>query len=163
MSQAANGGPVFANCSLQGDFQPGMSLRDYPLVLSPRGPQVIGNGRHLSGSQKFDANERRDELFAAASWCSLVSGQPLGTGTPQLAHRLANTNANLAKFGPEVLHHALNLVPVRDLKENARVLIHAETEPGRALVARIRRILAGEEPELNMAEEYRALREEFAR
>lgn len=122
---------------------------------------MIGNGRRLTGREKLDAYELQQTLFRAADWCCVPCGEPLASGIPQLGHRFGQGKGMLAKYGPEVIHHPLAMVPVNCLRCNSLVMIGDETEPGRALVARIRRILAGDEPEPDMAEEYRLLHEEF--
>jgi len=110
---------------------------------------------------KFRANERRDELFAAADWLSVVSGEPLRSGIPQLAHRVARTRNNLAKFGTEVIDHNLNLVPVRDLKENDRCNIGNRPLEANELLQRIIRINTGRESMPSLREYYEGLRREF--
>lgn len=110
---------------------------------------------------KVAANDKREALFAAADWRSVVSGEPLRSGVPQLAHRVARTRNRLEKYGPEVLNHVLNLVPVRDLEENDRCNIGNRPVEANALLQRIIRVVTGVEPEPNMRAEYAALREEF--
>jgi len=110
---------------------------------------------------KATANDKREALFAAADWCSVVSGEPLRSGVPQLAHRVAKTKSRLDKYGPTVLNHALNLVPVRNLEENDRCNIGNRPVEANALLQRIIRVVTGVEPEPNMRQEYTALREEF--
>lgn len=115
----------------------------------------------MTSRSKFAANDKREALFAAADWRSVVSGEPLGSGVPQLAHRVAKTKSRLDKYGSTVLNHVLNLVPVRDLEENDRCNIGNRPVEANALLQRIIRVVTGVEPEPNMREEYRALREEF--
>lgn len=115
----------------------------------------------MTARQKLDAIDQREALFAAAGWRSVVSGRPLREGVPQLAHRVAKTRANLEKWGPGVIHHPLNLVPVLDLRENDAVNIGFDREKAHDLMQRIIRVTTGREPEPNMSEEYRLLREEF--
>jgi len=110
---------------------------------------------------KADANDKREFLFAAADWRSVVSGEPLRSGTPQLAHRVAKTRNRLDKYGEKVLNHALNLVPVRNLEENDRCNIGNRPVEANALLQRIIRVVTGVAPEPNMREEYAELRESF--
>ena len=73
----------------------------------------------MTSKAKFDANERREEMFARAYYICKVCGHPLHwQGTAQLAHRIAQSKANVTRFGAHVVHHDLNLVPVCSLKCN---------------------------------------------
>jgi len=110
---------------------------------------------------KFRANERRDELFAAADWRSVVSGEPLRSGVPQLAHRVARTRNHLDKYGTEVIDHDLNLVPVRNLTENDRCNIGNRPVEANELLQRIIRINTGREAMPSLREYYASLRREF--
>lgn len=116
----------------------------------------------MTAKAKFYAQEKRLELFAAADWKSVVSGEPLQSGVPQLAHRVARTRGALDKWGSEVVDHPLNLVPVRNLRENDFVNIGFDRQQCHALMERIIRITTGRESEPDMTEEYKLLREEFA-
>jgi len=116
----------------------------------------------VNARAKFEANEKREELFAGAWWSCVVCKRPLGIdGTAQLAHRVAKTKSRLATYGPDIMHHPLNLVPVCGLACNDRVNIGNRGAEAKALLDRIIRVTTGAEPEPNMREEYRALREEF--
>lgn len=70
---------------------------------------------------KLEAQEGRLALFAACGWLCQVCGRPLREGVPQLAHRIPKRKDRIAKYGPEVIHHRLNLVPVCGLKCNGKV------------------------------------------
>ncbi len=125
---------------------------------------MIGSGRKLTGRQKLDAYDQQQELFYAAGDRCVVCGSFLRSGTPQLAHRFGQGKSMLDKYGPAIVHHPLAVVPTERVEPcNSAVMIGDETAPGRALIARIRRVLSGEEPKPNMREEYQALREEFER
>lgn len=114
----------------------------------------------MNGRQKLEATEKREELFAAAWWSCCVCKRPLGVvGSSQLAHRVIKSKHNLEKYGPEVIHHPLNMVPVDCLKCNSAVILNGL--PAKALLDRIIRVTTGTEPEPNMRDEYRALRAEF--
>lgn len=117
----------------------------------------------MTQKAKFEANEKREELFEAADWLSVVSGQSLRSGVPMLAHRVARTKSALKTWGSEVIDHPLNLVPVRDLKENDRCNIGNRPAEAFALLNRISLVVSGREHEPDMREEYMVLREEFAR
>lgn len=115
----------------------------------------------MNARQKFEAEEKRLELFVAAGWrCVVCNGAMF---TPQLAHRCAKTRARLDTFGDAVVHHPLNLVPVCSLKCNDRANIGNQREPARQLMDRIIRITTGRESMPSMAEYYAELREEFTK
>lgn len=116
----------------------------------------------MTTKQKFLANEQREDLFRAAEWLCVVSGRPLRSGMPQLAHRVARTKARLEKYGSEVIDHPLNLVPVRGLRENDACNIGNRPAEARALLDRIIKIITGRESEPDMRKEYEILREQFA-
>ena len=65
-------------------------------------------------------------------------------GTPQLAHRIANTESNLKKYGKEVIHHKKNLAPVCCLKCNDAMNIGFDTGSADSLADEIRDILLTE-------------------
>lgn len=118
----------------------------------------------MNGRQKLEAEEKREELFAAAWWSCVVCKWPLGIeGTSQLAHRVAKTKGRLAIYGAEVIHHALNLVPVCSLRCNDACNIGNSGAESAELLARIKRVLNDDEPEPDMREEYRSLRAEYER
>lgn len=114
----------------------------------------------MTEKQRFEANEQRDKLFAAAEWRSVVSGEPLRSGVPMLAHRVAKTVAALRIWGPEVINHPLNLVPVRDLKENDLCNIGNQKVKANALLERIVRIQTGRESMPDLGDYYRAVGQE---
>lgn len=116
----------------------------------------------MTTKQKFLANEQREELFRAADWLCVVSGRSLRSGLPQLAHRVAQTKARLETYGPEVINHPLNLVPVCGSRENDACNIGNRPAEARALLDRIIKIITGRESEPDMRKEYEILREQFA-
>jgi hypothetical protein len=112
--------------------------------------------------EKFEANEFRDSLFTIAGWRCCVCDIPLAThGTAQLAHRVAKTKSRLEKYGPSVINHGLNLVPVCGLKCNDRVNIGNQTLVAHALLDRIIRVTTGRESYPSLADYYSELRESF--
>ena len=56
---------------------------------------------------KFYANEQRERIFQEAGYACAGCGDR----ATQLAHRIAKTKPNLAKYGKDIIHHRLNLVP----------------------------------------------------
>jgi len=87
---------------------------------------------------KFNANERREWLFAQAGRRCQVCGRALESGVPQLAHRIPQKKRYLALYGKEVIHHDLNLVPVCSLKCNAKVDLNGYPIEIEKLVTKIR-------------------------
>lgn len=68
----------------------------------------------MTNLEKLEAEEKREEkVFARDNWTCQTCGKSIYTyGTPQAAHRIAKTKPNLKKYGPEIIHHPLNLVSV---------------------------------------------------
>lgn len=93
----------------------------------------------MNAREKLDAEERRQEIFAKAWFkCGHCGGSIYAHGTPQLAHRIAKTKGNLAKFGPLVIHHTKNLVPVCQVEPcNSAMNIGNNPMATRALVDEI--------------------------
>ena len=85
----------------------------------------------------YEDQERRLKIFIAADWRCEVCGNDLRNGTPQLAHRIIKSKHNLKKYGPQVIHHRLNLVPVESLKCNAKVNIENKPMQKKRLLAEI--------------------------
>lgn len=67
----------------------------------------------MTGRKQLEANEKREAIFARDNYtCQHCGGSIYQHGTPQLAHRVSKTRHNLETYGPEVIHHPLNLVSV---------------------------------------------------
>jgi hypothetical protein len=116
----------------------------------------------MTARAKEAANELRERLFEAAEWICVVSGEPLRLGVPQLGHRVAATKSSLMKWGEEVIHHPLNLIPVKGLRENDAVNIGNRPVERDELIRRIIRAnTSGDQP--NMRTEYALLREQFSK
>lgn len=114
----------------------------------------------MTARDKIEANERREEQFAAADWRCVVCGGPLRAGVPQLGHRVINSKHNRATIPEEVLHHPLATLPVCSLSCNSGCILHGQE--AHDLISRIERIISGEES-FDLREEYGNLREEFHR
>jgi len=63
----------------------------------------------MTNLEKLEANDRREEIFARDNWTCRICGKPLRAGIPQLAHRIAATQANIKKYGREIIYHSLNM------------------------------------------------------
>ena len=64
-----------------------------------------------------------------------------------LAHRLAKHKWRLEKYGPEVIHHRLNLVATHPGRCNDGVMINIQKSEGKQLLAEIFEDLGYEIPE----------------
>lgn len=115
----------------------------------------------MNGRAKLDAEERRQELFAAVDWRCVVCGFSLYLGVPQLAHRVSKSKNNIDAWGSNVIHHPLNTVPVCSLRCNDAVSIGGHRGPGKALLERIVRITTGRESMPSLSDYYREVGEEI--
>lgn len=72
-----------------------------------------------------------------------VCGKLMSLADCQLAHRIPKTKYNLRTYGPEVIHHELNLACVCSLRCNSAVLLNLATRPveGMALINTIKKEL----------------------
>jgi 5-methylcytosine-specific restriction endonuclease McrA len=65
----------------------------------------------LTARDKLEVNDKREAIFERDGYrCHHCGGSIYAHGSPQVAHRIPATKANLAKYGPEVIHHSLNLL-----------------------------------------------------
>ena len=62
----------------------------------------------MTGKDKFDANEKKEQILLKAGYQCRSCGKP----AMSLAHRIAQTKSNLKKYGKEIIHHEYNLVAV---------------------------------------------------
>jgi hypothetical protein len=71
--------------------------------------------------KKLDMQEQRLNIFIRDHWLCRVCGKPIvgNDNLPQLAHRIAQTKANLRKYGADVIHHPLNMMSVCSLRCNS--------------------------------------------
>jgi hypothetical protein len=89
-------------------------------------------------------DDLRQELYHECNYVCEVCGSPIYYyGTPQLAHRIAQTKANIKKYGCEVIHNRKNLVPVCCLKCNDACNIGYNPEAVKKLVEEIKNDLSG--------------------
>jgi hypothetical protein len=90
----------------------------------------------MTERESFDLDIVRQRIFANALYrCEVCGGPLMRYGTPQLAHRVPKSKANLRKYGPARVHHERNLAPVCSLKCNSAVIVHGTAEA--ALMASI--------------------------
>ena len=60
-------------------------------------------------------------IYERDEWTCVCGNSVHIYGTPQIAHRLAQTKANIKKWGKGVIHHNVNLRAVCSLRCNASV------------------------------------------
>lgn len=91
----------------------------------------------------FEIGETKERLFERYDWKCGICGEPLNqTGAhKQLAHRVPNGPTNRRKYGENIIHHDLNLVPVCCLACNDAVLIGCDPEAERNLIEKIRKAI----------------------
>ena len=70
-------------------------------------------------SKILDLHEKRESIFARDGYLCKVCGKPIRNGMPQLAHRIAKTRANKAKYSDAIINHPLNLLSVCSLRCNS--------------------------------------------
>jgi hypothetical protein len=73
----------------------------------------------MNERESFAAADKKRKLIAAFPVCPVCGKNP----SSQLAHRIGQTKANIAKHGKVVVHHRYNLVPVCGLECNGKVAI----------------------------------------
>jgi 5-methylcytosine-specific restriction endonuclease McrA len=99
----------------------------------------------MTALAKLEANEKRDDLFARDGYTCQHCGLSIYRhGTPQLAHRIAKSKANLSRYGESVIHHPRALASVCSLYCNSRMNIGNDPGKVAALVDEIRDEMLGE-------------------
>ena len=107
--------------------------------------------QNLTASEKLEIEDnKRTRYILAGNRCEHC-GELMFYEQSQYAHRISKSKANLKKYGPEIIHHDLNLKLVCSLKCNSAVLLSPATHPVEAekLVNEIRLAI------LDKAEEWR--------
>lgn len=67
----------------------------------------------MTATEKMDAEELRQKVFQRDNWICQSCGKSIYVhGTPQVAHRICKSKVHLKKYGPEIIHHSLNMVSV---------------------------------------------------
>lgn len=73
----------------------------------------------MKQSKKLEANDKRQTIFERDGYrCHNCGKSIYANGTPQLAHRICKSNANINKYGENIIHHPLNLLSACCLKCN---------------------------------------------
>ncbi len=68
---------------------------------------------------RLAALEQREAIFARDGWLCQNCLKPIRSGQPQLAHRIPQTKAMIAKWGAEIIHHPDNMASACSLYCNA--------------------------------------------
>lgn len=63
----------------------------------------------MTGSQKQEANDKKLEMYIKAGCRCFECGRHLRLSEAQLAHRIPKHKKYLKKYGPDVIHHELNM------------------------------------------------------
>lgn len=70
----------------------------------------------MTERERVEALEQREEIFERDGYICQHCGLSIYQhGTPQLAHRIAQSKMNLKKYGKAVIHHPLNMASVCSL------------------------------------------------
>jgi 5-methylcytosine-specific restriction endonuclease McrA len=77
----------------------------------------------MTNLEKMEANEQREAIFARDNWTCRICGKPIRLGQAQLAHRIASTKNNIAKYGNDVIFHSQNMWSVCSLDCNSHANI----------------------------------------
>ncbi len=77
----------------------------------------------MTERESFKLQELKQKKFFIQGGQCAVCGKMLLDGTPQLAHRIPQSEMFLQKYGEAVIHHEKNLVLVCSGKCNDSVLI----------------------------------------
>jgi len=93
----------------------------------------------MTQRESFEFSELCEEIFKEYNYLCAACGEPVTRyGRPQIAHRIAQSLANVDKFGKSVIHHRLNLRPVCCLKCNDYFNIGFDTCAAEKLADEIR-------------------------
>ena len=95
----------------------------------------------MTEREKFDIAETKERIFARDNYtCRACLGSIFRHGSPQLAHGISKTKANIKKWGAEVIHSDYNLYSACVLGCNAMLSVGKSNEPAEA--ERIKKLLA---------------------
>jgi hypothetical protein len=99
----------------------------------------------MTERQKFHIAETKEFVFARDGYQCATCGRSIyHFGFPQMAHCIASTEANIKKYGKEVIHHAGNLRAVCCLRCNDAQNIGNQPEIADALAESIRCLIRQE-------------------
>lgn len=93
----------------------------------------------MTEREKFQIAEMKEFVFARDGYQCATCGRSIyHYGTPQMAHRIASTMANIKKYGKAVIHNERNLASVCCLRCNDAQNIGNQPEIADALAESIR-------------------------
>lgn len=96
----------------------------------------------MTDREKFDLTQMKQDLCRTYDYtCPVCGGSIFQYGTPQLAHRIAQTTTNIKKYGKSIIHNRLNLMPVCSLKCNDACNIGGRPAEVAELVGKIKKTL----------------------
>jgi len=96
----------------------------------------------MTPRQSLEASEQKEQIFRDADYrCEVCGKSVYAYGTPQLAHRIAQTKSNIKRYGIQVIHNQLNLAPVCSLRCNDKCNIGNRPEQVKELVRKINAVL----------------------
>ena len=85
--------------------------------------------------------ELRFLIFSEQSGLCFFCGQPVSITQMELAHRISQSKTNLKLWGPEVIHHRMNLRGTHPGRCNSRVSLSPDSMDGDKLVYDIQKAL----------------------
>ena len=74
----------------------------------------------MTERKRFEIEAQRAAIFARDRFTCICGRSIYEYGTPQLAHRIAQSKMNIKKYGACVIHHAKNMRSACSLKCNDR-------------------------------------------
>lgn len=99
----------------------------------------------MTEREKFQIAEMKEFVFARDGYQCATCGRSIyHYGTPQMAHRIASTLANIKRHGKAVIHHAENLRAVCCLRCNDAQNIGNQPEIADVLAESIRSLILQE-------------------
>lgn len=97
----------------------------------------------MTEREKFDIAETKLEVFSRDIWTCRYCGHSIYKhGSPQMAHGISKSKANLKKYGPEIVHSIHNLYSACSLSCNAALAVGKSRED--AEVKRITKVIEEE-------------------
>lgn len=82
----------------------------------------------MTDRENIEVSETKLAILRRAGNTCEVCGNPIGPHNTQLAHRIPQSNANLAKYGKEIVHHPWNMAATCSLECNGKVIVHGRGE-----------------------------------
>lgn len=87
----------------------------------------------MTERESFNIAESKLKIFARDNWtCCFCNHSIYKYGTPQIAHGISKSKANLKKWGAEIIHSDFNLYSACSLACNAGLAVGKANEANRA-------------------------------